>query len=355
MIKVVIVDDEPWNREFIRNLGDWEKLGMEVAAEADDGLEAIRILDTIQPQIVIMDMRMPGVDGVRLLELLHDRHMGIRSIVVSGYDDFIYTKNAIRYKAMDYLLKPVDPQELNAALAKCKSEIENAYEKNKTLAPDPEWSRRIALFKQTLAYHFNDLNASSVRGMFAQLEQEQRLADDESSGALSRLVEELHVLLHILLVENGIEDELAQLFNETLLTNHPSKRFIFATISEAYLQALDRLVLQRKFKNKLNLEEVRQFIDRHFEEALSLERLARLFFVSKEYLSKAFKQRYNRNVTDYVLEVRMNKARMLLLDEQLSIKSVAEMTGYEDISYFHRVFKKYFGVAPGEMLRTNEV
>ncbi|MFM9278873.1 response regulator transcription factor [Paenibacillus jiagnxiensis] len=355
MIKVMIVDDEQWNLNLIRKVGKWGKLGMEVVGEANDGIEAVQLLDTVKPQIVITDMRMPGVDGVGLLEVLNDRYPAIRSIVVSGYEDFTYTKHAIRYKAVDYLLKPVDEEELNDALSKCKAEIESAEEGDRTVTPDPELSRSVALLKNQLAYHFNDLNASGIQRVFTQLEQEKLLSADGASGMMARLAEELHILLLELSAANELKDERRQLLDEALIHHNSTPQMTVAAICDEYLSALERLIQRRKFKNKLNVEEVRQFIDRHFEEPLSLDRLSRLFFVSKVYLSKTFKQRYGRNITDYVLEVRMTKAREWLVEERLSIKAVAEMTGYDDISYFHRVFKKHFGVAPGEMRRKDQV
>ncbi|WP_068505141.1 response regulator transcription factor [Paenibacillus kribbensis] len=355
MIKVLIVDDEQWNLNLIRKVGKWGKLGMEVVGEANDGIEAVQLLDTIKPQIVITDMRMPGVDGVGLLEVLNDCYPAIRSIVVSGYEDFTYTKHAIRYKAVDYLLKPIDEEELNCALSKCKAEIENAKEGNRTVAPNSEWSRSVALLKKQLSYHFNDLNASGIQRVLSQLEQKQLLFADGASGMTARLAEELHVLLLELLAENELKDERRQVLDEELVQHKSTPKMTVTAICDEYLSALERLIQRRKFKNKLNVEEVRQFIDRHFDEPLSRDRLSRLFYVSKVYISKTFKQRYGCNITDYVLKVRMTKARDWLVEERLSIKAVAEMSGYDDISYFHRVFKKHFGVAPGEMRKQDEV
>ncbi|WP_338533644.1 response regulator [Paenibacillus peoriae] len=355
MIKVMIVDDEQWNLNLIRTVGNWGKLGMEVVGEANDGIEAVLLLDTVKPQIVITDMRMPGIDGVGLLEVLNDRYPEIRSIVVSGFEDFSYTKHAIRYKAMDYLLKPVDEEELNDALSKCKVEIESAEEGTRTAATDPEWSRSVALLKKQLAYHFNDLNVSGIQKVFTQLEQVQLLSADGATSVTVRLAEELHALLLELSAANELNDERRQLLGEAIFSHNSTPQMIIAAICDEYLSVLKRLVQRRKFKNKLNLEEVKQFINRHFEESLSLDRLSRLFFVSKVYLSKTFKQRYGHNITDYVLEVRMSKALEWLVEERLSIKAVAEMTGYDDISYFHRVFKKHFGIAPGEMRRKDKV
>lgn len=69
-------------------------------------------------------MHMPGADGVELLQALNNHCSDVKIIVVSGYDDFAYAKHAIRYKAVDYLLKPVNPAELNAVLLKCKNDLE---------------------------------------------------------------------------------------------------------------------------------------------------------------------------------------------------------------------------------------
>lgn len=118
--RVLLVDDEPWNRDILRSLGEWETLGMTVAGEAEDGEEAIRLIEQHQPHIIITDMRMPGIDGVELLQTLSGQFPHIKVVVVSGYDDFNYAKHAIRHRATDYLLKPVNPDELNAVLAKCK-------------------------------------------------------------------------------------------------------------------------------------------------------------------------------------------------------------------------------------------
>jgi two-component system response regulator YesN len=98
------------------------------------------------------------------------------------------------------------------------------------------------------------------------------------------------------------------------------------------------------------LGEIKEYIDRNLTDSyISLEVLANKFFVSKEYLSKAFKNTYGCNITEYIISHRMEHARKLLISNELQIKSIAQMVGYEDVSYFYRVFKKYFKLSPGEM------
>jgi two-component system response regulator YesN len=353
MIKVLLVDDESWNRDLLRTFGDWEQYGMEVAGEAEDGLEALQLVEDLSPQVVITDMRMPGADGVQLLQILNDRYPDIKVIVVSGYDDFNYTKHAIRYKAMDYLLKPVDPKELNAALQKCKSEWEAAALERGTLPLDLDVSFSLSSFKQLLRSYFNELNIKGVRTVFDQMIEELERSRIVHPHLLEQVIQEMLLFLKELMMANSLETEgLKAPIGSAVLSSRDNA---IAFLSQHYLEAQEQLIQQRKFKNKLNLSEIRHYIEHHYSEPITLEQLAKVFFVSKEYLSKVFKLEYGLNVTDYILHLRMDKAREWLKDENIPIKTVAEMAGYEDVSYFYRVFKKHFGIAPGEMRKNIQV
>lgn len=353
MIKVLIVDDESWTRDIIKAFGEWERLEMEVIGEASDGQEALRMTEELQPHIVITDMRMPGTDGVQLLQLLNNRHPDIKAIVVSGYDDFQYAKHALRYKAVDYLLKPVDPKELNTALQNCKSGLEADQAERSPLSLDFDISYSIASYKQLLKSHFNELNKEGVAATLAHMMEELERNGISKAAMLEQVVQELLLLLKELMVANSLESEglYAPYGHEVLASCSETALFL----THHYLATLEQLIQQRKFKNKLNLDEVRLYMEKHYTEPVTLEQLARAFFVSKEYLSKMFKQEYGRNVTDYMLHLRMVKAKEWLLDESIPIKAIAEMAGYEDITYFYRVFKKHFGIAPGEMRKNAEV
>lgn len=348
MIKVLLVDDESWNRELIRSLGSWEELGMEVLGEAEDGLQALSMIEGAMPHIVITDMRMPGADGVRLMQSLHDRFPDIQIIVVSGHDDFRYAQSAVRYGAADYLLKPIDPRELNAVLAKCRERLESGG-----FTRSVDVSLALAECKRLLKVHFNELSLEGIEADLRQLAREMEQLGLGRSADLRQAAQELLVLLQELLVVNQLEADYA--VSAAGLESSSSWEQTALLLIGVYSEALSQLIQQRKYKNRLNLDEVRQYIDSHFAEAVTLESLSRSFFVSREYLSKMFKQRFGQGVTDYILDLRMEKAKAWLRDESVPIKTVAEMAGYEDVTYFYRVFKKYFGVAPGEMRRGGPV
>ncbi|CAM4245475.1 two-component system response regulator YesN [Paenibacillus endophyticus] len=353
MIKVLIVDDESWTRDIIKAFGDWEQLGMVIAGEAEDGQDALRQTEELAPDIIITDMRMPGTDGVQLLQLLNVRFPQIKTIVVSGYDDFQYAKHALRYKAMDYLLKPVDPKELNTALLHCKNSLEAAQLDRGAWSLDLDISITLGTYKQLVKSHYNELNKEGIVSTLTQMMNEIEKIGNGKPAILEQVIQEMILLLKELMIANSQDtDRLSAIYGQEVIGSSTAT-CTFLTLY--YEEALDQLILHRKFKNKLNLDEVRHYMDKHYSESVTLEQLARAFFVSKEYLSKMFKQEYGRNVTDYMLHLRMVKAKEWLLDETIPIKAIAEMAGYEDITYFYRVFKKHFGIAPGEMRKNSEV
>lgn len=343
-INAIIVDDEQWNRELIKTFGAWNQYGIHLAGEAEDGEEAIGLLREQEVHIVITDMNMPGIDGIGLLQYLNEHYPSIRIIVISGYDDFHYTRQAIRSKADEYLLKPVDPQELNAVLQQCRDKAALLLSQRGT-PPRLELLQALQAVKPVLAAHYNDLNAAGVQESLMELE-EQIAELGAAPEELQRIAQELSLLL----------DELRQLNSQPETGRDQPELAQAATWSQLLRQALqmyaaslEQLTVQRRNKNRLNLAEIRRIVDERWAENIKLDTLAKTFYVSKEYLSKAFKQEYGVNLTDYMTRLKMEHARRLLMEEGVSIKAVAELCGYEELGYFYRVFKKHYGQSPGEM------
>lgn len=130
MYKVLVVDDEVYIRKGIINAIQWSSLDLELVGEAEDGIEAIEKAEILKPEIIIMDMRMPGMDGIGLIQALKSRLPSIKLIVISAYSDFEYTREAIVNKVFDYLLKPVKKDQLNDVLSNCITEINDEKQKN---------------------------------------------------------------------------------------------------------------------------------------------------------------------------------------------------------------------------------
>jgi len=112
MYKVLIVDDEPIVREGLKTIIDWEKYGFYVCAEASNGLEGIQIIEKLNPHLVLVDIKMPEVCGLKMISIIQDRSLNVKFIILTGYSDFEYAQKAINYGVVAYLLKPIDEIEL---------------------------------------------------------------------------------------------------------------------------------------------------------------------------------------------------------------------------------------------------
>lgn len=124
MYRALIIDDEEPVREAIRILGDWEGLRIEDVLEAKDGKAGLDMLREYRPDIVMVDMKMPEMNGAEFLRAVETEFPELLTIVVSGYNDFEYTRQAIHSKVVDYLLKPINRQDLNQALGKAVGLLE---------------------------------------------------------------------------------------------------------------------------------------------------------------------------------------------------------------------------------------
>ncbi len=106
MYRLLIVDDEKHIRDGIKRMIPWEEYGIEICGEASNGKLALALMNQYQPHILITDIKMPEMDGLELLKKIRQRNLKIRTIVLSGYDEFQYVRQAMKYGAIDYILKP---------------------------------------------------------------------------------------------------------------------------------------------------------------------------------------------------------------------------------------------------------
>lgn len=358
--RILIIDDEPWSREVVKALGAWESLKLNVIGEAEDGTQGLKLIGELEPHIVVTDMRMPGLDGVELLKVINERHPSLKIIVMSGYDDFGYLKQAIRSRAIEYLLKPIDPEELNASLTRCVRELEqdhanvNISWRTPLVFADTAVLDRYLAYRQQIFGYLLELNKPVVIHSFEKLGEflKSVLPETKDGNMLDKIGHDFILMLEKFTSENepGFDRIWSDGKREWIVTTSwNSIQEAVGDIGRLYGEVIDAIEVFRKNRNRLDLTEVQVHIDRHFQEPISLETIAQHFFVSKEHLSRTFKTFTCENISDYIVRRRMEKARKLIVEQRLAIKHVAQMTGYDDLAYFYRVFKKHFGMTPGEL------
>jgi len=133
LLKAILIDDEPIILEGLQKIIDWKALGFEIIATAQDGIEGLEKIKKFKPEVALVDIRIPGIDGLLLIKKLKEEGVNTKVIILSGYSEFEYAKEAIELGVESYLLKPVDPHMLEQKLEKVKQKISQEIELQKVV------------------------------------------------------------------------------------------------------------------------------------------------------------------------------------------------------------------------------
>ncbi len=386
--KVMIADDEEIIREGIRQCVDWKGLGLEVAAEAEDGEEALELAMHHGIHIALVDLNMPIMHGIELMKQLKERLPGCRIIVITGHDEFSYAQESIRLQVNDYILKPADPQQLVQVLRGVRDELETERRQSEHFQ---QASRQILK------------NFPLLRARFCQEWLEGNLGREEIGEQLHflKLPPACPQLLAVIrwrgeVRQPAMKDSERQLFlyaieniSAELLEAYPKVIFrdsaglivilLWEGSGEAALAGIEAAVRShlkiavelgvqqvsgdltglpaayRKCRVSLSSEQplsplirrARQHMLEHYTECdLSLESMAGKLQASPVYLSRLFKQELGESFGAYLTQIRIRKAAQLLNSTEWSIHEIAERSGYETQHYFSTAFKKQTGVSP---------
>lgn len=124
MFKVIVADDEAIFREFIRTFIEWESYGFEICCEARNGVEALEMIKQQKPDIALVDINMPFLDGLGLVEKINESGHDMAVVLITGHSEFEYARKALKLGVVDYILKPFDKEELLMTLLKIKGSLQ---------------------------------------------------------------------------------------------------------------------------------------------------------------------------------------------------------------------------------------
>lgn len=534
-MKALIVDDEARVRKAVHLLVDWDAHGIHEILEAGSGNEAMELIRKSRPELVIMDMMMASGHGMELMEWIGEFADTVKFIVVSGHNDFEFVRNTVRHGGIDYILKPIEAEAINAAVHKAVTEWreeerdridiqrqniqlnefkpvygekllssliddQSAAEAsvrrlrnegaipmeaeaaqlsllqldasdallikrfgndselmhfaiinvcNEFLAKDRSgiafkywgapweiiiltWERSCNI--QELIFRINEglfhtfqrrmhfgiglagqlphslpaqyaeaktaLARRNVLRSDAYVHSLEAESDDSAerhgqynfssvreewkmavlSGSDGQISEASQKWVSELARTGGITPEQlqqwtaavmqfrVQLLRETLgdaarnaeaaleqsdrlnQPPHPGSYaftlFAWRDWSYSLMSELARVINERQAKDKRTINDIVKYVEQNYMDDLSLLDIASAFFVSREYISRKFKQEFGINFSDYLATYRIDKAKQLMQNPHLKISQIAEMVGFRDVKYFSKVFKKQEGVSP---------
>ena len=133
LYRIILVDDEEEVRQSIIRKINWTEAGFKVVGDAENGEDALEKVEALEPDLILTDIRMPYWDGLTLAERVRQKYPSIKIVIFSGYDDFEYAKQAIKLNVTEYILKPVNVEELTAILKRIKANLDEEIEQKRNV------------------------------------------------------------------------------------------------------------------------------------------------------------------------------------------------------------------------------
>ncbi|MGG1639188.1 response regulator transcription factor [Paenibacillus sp. NRS-1760] len=372
-MKLLIVDDQLSLHRYLNKVMDWKELGITKVQHAYDGEEAANMVETFRPDLMIMDIHMPLLDGIESLKRIQHLDKIPRTIILSAYDQFEYARDALRLHVSQYLLKPVDAELLQEALRELIQQ--SLLDAQKSIRSELDRTIYAGQIEANSLINFQDCLEFLAIERFAILTFENSLPSDQDYSCLlqEQAVIKIHCVMccknrkeQVVLVgggddlSSGLLRELSESVMEKVAESSPSHTlsvgissisqdaaFLPQLISESML-AVRTPASEAGSKLQDAVRRIKPYVETRYQEDLSLQSVADRFDIDKYQLSRAFKQEFGVNYWAYVIQVRMIKAAELLVGTNWRNNHIAEHIGFLDESHFSRAFKKYFGVTPKE-------
>lgn len=456
MIKVLLVDDEPRILQFLQTSIPWSQLNLNLVGTAFDGETALQLISVRHIDIVITDIRMPGMTGLNLCQCLKKDNPDIQIILISGYADFFYAKQALHLGIVGYCLKPINLEELTTYLLTAIRRIQKERSTNVDVLLDcietkdneeicsileemglgagpyrvaassgmhnigSELQAKVScrLGKHKYIYFsdtpfdrdnavklicFSDKNAGI--GIYPKAVQAIELSEAVQTAITfshqyflagrsflcehpvsETLTAEIYAQLHTALhspqslhefLNKLLAADLSLLFNISSAFQFYNTIYIekFMPLSEkkheyylygfdqfeheytSFNHALRELIHALEAENSSQNEypqiststflKIMKYINANYEKDLSLKLLSDTFHLNASYISTLIKNETNMTYSQYVTNLRIEKAKSLLQTTNMSLAEISELVGFNDYFYFIKKFKKETGVTPG--------
>ena len=341
-MKALIADDDVFVRKCLQKMLPWQELGFSQVLEAKDGTSALKSALENAPDLIISDVKMPGLSGLKLAEELRSSMVDVYIIILSEYSDFEFVQRALKIEVQDYILKPITKERL--------AEI-----------------------------------TDKIREMKARLEMKQNFASLQDGA------EGIRKLVHDLLMSGDARDSVASFEDLALHRIHPEdlKRFCASFLRELYaqtcavtckkqeLEAQSRAAMEvyAELKNVSDVidfvkkqcdqcaqlcarqavrttgyvQMIDDYIEAHYADPdLSVSAVSDWLHLSAVYTGTLYKQHKGNSIINRINEVRLQHAKELLLDVNENVRTISQRVGYVTPDYFSRLFSAFFGMSPSQ-------
>lgn len=401
LYSIVLIDDEFYTVNNIKSSIDWEEFGFYVVRLFSDSENALDYIKNNPVDVIITDIRMPLVTGVDIAKYCYYNKPKTKVVFLSGYADFEYAQEGIKYQVFEYITKPVSVNDIHSLLLKLSTQLQNSthYSQN-FINNELKSDIRNHILKYLLESDSSEASAiTDLIGKFNikvnfekaafslisfQIENTDLFYQNEWKYGNTKLVSSLEQLINsaqskayvslshfyeigfdiFMISAEGVNLEDFTVFSDTHITAlidalkvclHMNAAIsnksvsddinvIRKIISDNYSQIQPGNVSDKESA----LISAREYIDTHYREKLTLNDVSRIANFHPRYFSQLFSDYYGINFSDYLSNVRLDRAKDLLINTDTKITNIPYLIGLQHLTNFSKRFKEYTGYSPSE-------
>ena len=332
MYKVLFVDDDETIGFIVSKMKVWENSNFKITRYAQNGKEALLVLEKESFDLIITDIRMPIVDGLELLENIRKREDKTFLVLASTYSEFEYAKRGLQNGAIDYIIKPITEENLKELFIRVEKLLKEKEDKPK--------ETNLKVSKDRIDKWYN---------LFINLEETPKNLKDKYLKELNDIVKEEKVIFSELLFE-GIWEKIVKVF--PWLVKLENIEFLFKEESfekevEEKIYNIQEIVKKYKLNNYDSLiNNVSEVILKNIGKDKLLDIISEELQLSKDYIGKLFKNKIGITLNEYSTILKMEYGKKLLNGSNKKVYEISEELGYSTVDYFSKLFKNYTGFTP---------
>ncbi len=374
MFRVFAVDDEPSVLEGLKIMIPWSKLDFELCGEASNGMDALSKIETLRPHLIITDIRMPNKNGLELINEVRKLDTDTEFVILTGYAEFAYVQEAMRYQACSYLLKPLDKDEIISVLSNIKNKLDTKF-----LADYGFSLAEIETYKmsQNLSAQNTDIDISDEENGSTWWKSVRDDFDEELITALKlmnyqdaiKLIDELFAFFKLknisltnarVMVNSCVYHILCIAYEwkiklNTLIKHESNTNWNFAElknyITDILSQTISLMLEDRRKNSQRYLYEVKTYIEKNYEKELSVSLLAEMFFLEAGYLGDAFNRKFGCSINEYQHRMRIAEAIQLIEATDMKLSDISIAVGYNNYNNFFSHFGRITHIKPTQYVR----
>ena len=339
MYRILIVEDEELERTSLKIFLEENLSDVRIVGEAKSGYEAMEYIDREDINVILVDINIPGVDGLEVVRYAREKLDKVIIIVTTAYNDFELAHKAIKLKVNDFLLKPIRKEVL--------IETVQVYEEELNQQDSPGQSSKI------LVRLGNEIRKCSYKASVDLLKEyiDSIYQEFNDVNVISKKLQELAKMILKISEELGVNDG-----NELVVQTEKLKikYLLYNNKHDAYnevVKMIDILFDKVNVKGKISddgMKVVVDYIERNIKKGISLEDVANHVNISTYYLSKIFKKEMGVNFITYITDRKMELAKEMLTTTDVPVLNIALDLAYNEANYFSKAFKKKTGYTPSE-------